>query len=104
MTYFLLLILMLTTILYFVYKDFLKVLKITSIVTGISGLLTLIIGYLLKYILEGNINFINISKVTDIILNKFVINSIYLLLLSLVEIICYIFINHFVKKSIKANL
>ena len=36
MIYLILSIILLTTILYFIYKDYLKVLKITSIVTGIS--------------------------------------------------------------------
>lgn len=87
-----LIILFLTICLYFIYKDWLKILKITSIVTISSGILTFTIGYLVKYFMNKNLNFINISDVIDIIASKFVLNSIYLLILGLIEFTCYFII------------
>ena len=95
MIYFILIILVLTCFLYFIYKDYLKVLKITSIVTILSGVFTFIVGYLIKYFLNSNLNFINISKVTYVIISEFVFNGICLLALGLIEYTCYFVIYHF---------
>ena len=79
MIYLILSIILLTIILYFIYKDYLKVLKITSIVTGIASILTLIIGYFIRYFLNNKITFINISKISNLILTKFFSNFLFLL-------------------------
>ena len=73
MIYLILSIILLTIILYFIYKDYLKVLKITSIVTGIASILTLIIGYFIRYFLNNKITFINISKISNLILRSFLV-------------------------------
>ena len=52
MTYLILLIIILTISLYFIYKDYLKVLKITGIVTVSSGILTFVIGSFLNYFMN----------------------------------------------------
>ena len=101
MLYFILIILFLTIILYLIYKDYLKVLKLSSIISGISGILTLIIGYIIKNFINNKIMFINVSKITNIILTKFLKNSIYLLILSLIEILIYYFIKLYLRKEIK---
>ena len=73
MIYLILSIILLTIILYFIYKDYLKVLKITSIVTGTASILTLIIGYFIRYFLNNKITFINISKISNLILRSFLV-------------------------------
>ena len=103
MIYLILSIILLTTILYFLYKDYLKVLKITSIITGIASILTLIIGYFIKYFLNNKVTFINISKISNLILTKFFRNFLFLLGLSLIEIVFYIIINYYFKKHKLAN-
>lgn len=92
MIYLILIIVFLTIGLYFVYKDYLKVLKITGIVTISSGIFTFIIGYLVKYLINRNFSFINISDVADIFASKFVLNGIYMLILGLIESVCYFII------------
>ena len=99
MIYLIIIIILLTFILYFIYKDYLKVLIISSIITGISGLLTGILGYLVRFFINNRINFINISKVTNIILTKFLKNSIYLLVLSLTELVIYVSISYYLDKK-----
>lgn len=101
MIYFILIILFLTIILYLIYKDYLKVLKLFSIISGTSGILTLIIGYIIRVSINNKIVFINISKISNIILSKFLKNSIYLLILSLIEILIYYFIKIYLKREIK---
>lgn len=99
MIYLILIILLLTAILYFIYKDYLKVLRVSSIITGVAGFLTLIIGYAIRYIVNSNVNFMNISKITNLILARFLRNSIYLFALSLIELIIYVLINYYVIKK-----
>lgn len=94
MIYLLLIIVILTMLLYFIYRDFLIVLKITSIVTIASGILTFIIGTVVKYILTKNLSFMRVSDVINIIVSKFVFNSIGLLILGLVEFVCYFIISY----------
>lgn len=100
MIYLILLIIITTIILYFIYKDYLKVLKITGIVTISSSILTLIVGYFIKYLMNTNLNFINISDITAVIVSKFVLNAIYLLIIGLIESVCY-FIIHYTKDKRK---
>lgn len=95
MIYLILIILVLTSILYFIYKDFFKILKITSIVTIISGVLTFGISYLFKYFMYKNLSFINVSDVIDIIVFKFVLNGIYMLIIGLVEFTTYFILNYY---------
>lgn len=92
MIYFILFIVLLTIILYFLYKDYLKVLKISSIVSVISGLLTFVVGYVIKFLIDSNVDFINITKVSSIILSKFIKNGLYLILLGFIETSLYFII------------
>lgn len=105
MIYLILIIIVLTLILYLIYKDYLQVLKITSIVTITSGILTFLIGYIVKYFMNNNLDFIRISDITAIIVSKFVFNGIRLLIIGLIEATCYFIINYgFVKKNKKNRL
>ena len=104
MIYLILSTILLTIILYFIYKDYLKVLKITSIVTGIASILTLIIGYFIRSFLNNKITFINISKISNLILTKFVSNFLFLVGLSLMEIVCYMIINYYFKRNKLNNI
>ncbi len=88
----------------FIYKDYLKLLKITSIVTGIASILTLIIGYFIRSFLNNKITFVNISKISNLILTKFFSNFLFLLGLSLIEIVCYMIINYYLKKNKLNNI
>jgi len=92
MIYFILFIVLLTIILYFLYKDYLKVLKISGIVSVVSGLLTFVVGYVIKFLIDSNADFINITKISSIILSKFIKNGLYLILLGFIETSLYFII------------
>jgi len=94
MIYLILVIISLTIILYYIYKDYLKILKITGIVTISSGILTFVVGYLVKYFMNNNFSFINVSDVVDFLASKFVFNGICMLILGLIEVVCYFIINY----------
>ena len=99
MIYLISLIVILTIILYLIYKDFLQVLKITSIVTISSGILTFVVGYLIKYLINKNLSFIRISNMTKIIVSKFVLNGIQLLILGLIESTVFFIIKYGFKRK-----
>ena len=100
MIYLIIVIVLITTIILVLSKNFLNTLKITSIVSGISGITTIVLGYLLKGIISSKINFINLTRISNYLLSKFLQNAIILLLLSLIEIIIYILLNaYYLNKS-----
>jgi len=103
MIYFIILVVILTFTLYLIYKDYLKVLKVSSCISLISGILTFIIGYIIRYFINSRVNFINTSKITDIILTKFLRNSIYLFVISLIEIFLCIIIKYYRKTYSKCK-
>lgn len=103
MKYFIVMIGVLTYFLYELYKDILKVFKVTSIVTIMSGILTFFVSYFIKIYLNSNLNFINISKVTDILIFDFVLNGIYLLIIGLIEYFLYFTISHILNKRKISN-
>ena len=104
MIYLILIILVITTIILVLSKNLLKTIKITSIVSGISGITTIVLGYLLKGIISSKINFINLTRISNYLLSKFLQNAIILLLLSLIEIIIYILLNTYsINKENKNN-
>jgi len=98
MIYLILIIFILKIILYFVYKDYLKLLKISSVISSISALFTFITGYIIRFFINSNIHFINISKVSNIIFSKFLKNSMYLTILSIMEICLYLVIYNYKEK------
>lgn len=105
MIYLILLIITLTIILYFIYRSYLKVLKTTSIITSVSGVFTFVIGYLIKYLMNTNLSYINISSVTRIIVSNFVLNGIYLLILGLIELFLYFLFDYLIGiKKRNANI
>lgn len=82
-----LLIILVTVTLYFLVKDkkeFLKKIGITSIV---SGIIILILGFIVNISLNTFLNNFNITKITNVILDKFIHNSIFILVIGIVEIL-----------------
>lgn len=64
-------VLSLIIILIIIVKDELKILKILGMVGIALGINMLLIGYIIRLIIKQKINFINISKISDIITDKF---------------------------------
>lgn len=81
-----LLIILVTIILYFLVKDkkeFLRKLGITSIV---SGVIILLLGVILNIALNTFLNNFNITRITAVLLQQFIYNSIFLLAIGLIEV------------------
>lgn len=90
-----LLIILVTIILYFLVKEkkeFLRKLGITSIV---SGLIILILGFISNIALNTFLNNFNTTRITTLLLQQFIYNSIFLLVIGVVEI----FISKIIKKK-----
>ena len=101
MIYFIITIIILTIVLFFLLKDIYKLLRTTSIITISSGYLAILVGYILTNILRDRLNFINISKVTNIIFNKNLERGLILILIGAIELIIYVCINFY--KRYKTN-
>lgn len=81
-----LLIILVTIILYFLVKDkkeFLRKLGITSIV---SGVMLLILGFISNIALNTFLNNFNTTRITTLLLQQFIYDSIFLLVIGVVEI------------------
>ena len=80
-------IILVTIILYFLVKDKKRFLRKIGITTIISGLITLVLGFILNISLNNFLNNFNVAKISSLIFSKFVYNSIILLVLGGIELI-----------------
>lgn len=94
-----LLILILTIILFIIIKDKRKVLNLTGILTISSSILLIIITYTIKTIISMNLRTINLSIITNFLFMKFLINSLILFTIGILEILISKFI--YPKKILK---
>jgi len=78
-------ILVITILLYIVIKDLAKVFDLSSKITLLSGVLLVILGYLIRYLILNNVSVINLNKASNVVVNKFLITSIYLIGISIFE-------------------
>lgn len=85
-----LLILLFLILLFVLVEDKISILKIISIILISSGVLILVFGIAIKVFIKLTIYYINLSKVTNYILNNFLIISIILILLGVFSYIMYI--------------
>ena len=93
MIYLIIGIIIITIIIYFLLKDIYKLLRLTSIITILSGYLTIIIGYIVTNIIKNKVSFINISKITKPIFNECVDKGLILILIGTIELITYVLLN-----------
>lgn len=92
-------IILVTIILYFLVKDKIEFIKKLGITTIISGVVILILGLISNIVLNTFLNTFNITKISSLILKKFIYNSILLLIVGFFVI----FISKILaKKKIKA--
>ena len=94
-----LLILILTIILFIIIKDKRKALNLTGILTISSSILLIIITYTIKTIIDMNLRTINLSIITNFLFMKFLINSLILFTIGILEILISKFI--YLKKILK---
>ena len=92
-------IIILSTILFFLIKDKLKFLKIASIITIISGYLMIFLSYILRILINKEFSFINISKITNIIMDRSINRALIIILIGSLEIITYVVIYIYKKKE-----
>lgn len=78
-------IVIITGILYYVVGDFYKVIDLSSKITLLTGLLLVIIGYLFRFIVLNYAEKINLENAINVVVNKFLITSIYLIFISILE-------------------
>lgn len=89
-----LLILILTIILFIIIKDKRKALNLTGILTISSSILLIIIIYIIKTIISIKISTINFSIITNYLFIKFLINSLILFTIGILEILISKYIYH----------
>jgi len=87
-------------LLYLIVENKMFMLKNLSIISFVSGTFILLIGYAIKLVIKMNINFINISKINNLIFNKFLINSIIFISAGIVLFLIYKVIERKKVKSI----
>ena len=84
-----LLIILLMVLLFILVKDKISILKIIGIVLIYSGILIMLLAVAIKVVIKTTIYYINLSKVTSIILSDFLIISITFILSGLFSYIMY---------------
>lgn len=81
----LLIIMAITLVLYVIMRDLGKVIDLSSKITLFTGVFLVFLGYLVRYLIINNIGIFNLRGVTYVIVNKFLITSIYLIGISIFE-------------------
>lgn len=81
------LIFLLTLILVIVVKDKIKVLKLIGLLMVIASFLLLVLIFVVKLVVSYNINFINITSVSNYIFMEFVNVSLILFVIGLIMIL-----------------
>ena len=92
MIYFIIAIIVVTVIENYLLKDIGKILRLNSILTIISGYLTIFINHLLRNIINKEISFINVSKITSLVFDRARDRGLMLILLGAIQLIIYIII------------
>ena len=96
-----LVIILATILLYFLVKDKKEFINKLGIVTIISGIIVLALGFILNLSLNTVLTNFNISKITSQVFRKFIYNSIILLITGILELLISKIINK--KKKISPN-
>ena len=92
-------IIVLTIIEIYFIKDIANIFKVNGIITILGGYLTIGVNYILEKVIVRKINFINVSKITDLVLRKTVNRGLILILIGVVQFIIYIIIYACKKKK-----
>jgi len=78
-------IIIITGFLYYVIGDIRKVIDLSSKFALVTGILLVIAGYLIRFMLINSIKGINLTNAINVVVNKFLITSIYLIIISIIE-------------------
>jgi len=84
----LVLVILFGVILWLILKDIWKVFRIIGIVFIVSGILIILVGFIMKYVIVGANFGINLSKVSNFVMKRFVRDSLVMILFGVIELIC----------------
>lgn len=79
----------------FFVKNTKRIFNIIGVVTIASSFFTLLIGGVVTYFLKNKLNFINISKINDMIIRKFLYNSLVLLIFGITSLTINLFLKRY---------
>ena len=74
-------------LLFMLIKDKIKLLKVISITTSVSGILLIIISYMIKILINSKIRFVNMSIISSYIFNNFLIKRMIMIIISILLLI-----------------
>lgn len=89
MILFIISIIILNIILIYLIKDFIKIIRINSILLIVSGYLIIVLNYILRNIINNKLSFINISKITNIIYYQSINKGLLFILFGSILLIIY---------------
>lgn len=94
-----LLILLLTVLIFIIEKNKWKALKINGLISIISSILLIGVTFIIRSLISISVDFINLTSLVDYIFYKFLIISIILFVIGLIEILVS---KYFINRKIKS--
>lgn len=91
MIYIYIIILILSTILYFVIKDKSYFYKLSSVINISSFILNLILSYTINFLISKNIPYFNTTKIESFLSSNIILKSIPLLILGIIYYLIYLY-------------
>lgn len=93
------LIIIIPIFIFILQKNKINILKILSFSSFISGLLTIILGYITKIFIIKKVSYINLSHISSSIFNKFLTQGLFMITISLICLIIYELIIYIYRKK-----
>ena len=98
MNYLYIIIIFLLLLLFIINNDLIKMVKIISIISILTGIFIQIISKIIVFIINSKVTYISTIKITNRIINKFNYSSFIFLLLGILSYILYLILNAINKK------
>lgn len=98
MIYLYIIIIFLLLLLFIINNDLIKMVKIISIISILTGIFIQIISKIIIFIINSKVTYISTIKITNRIINKFNYSSFIFLLVGILSYILYLILNAINKK------
>ncbi len=98
MIYLYIIIIFLLLLLFIINNDLIKMVKIISIISILTGIFIQIISKIIVFIINSKVTYISTIKITNRIINKFNYSSFIFLLVGILSYILYLILNAINKK------
>ena len=98
MIYLYIIIIFLLLLLFIINNDLIKMIKIISIISILTGIFIQIISKIIVFIINSKVTYISTIKITNRIINKFNYRSFIFLLVGILSYILYLILNVINKK------